>query len=267
MIIGGKVFDFDSKPYIMGILNMTPDSFSGDGNINNIDSALKQVENMVQNGAAIIDIGGESTRPGHVKVTVNEELDRVSSIIELIKANFDVPLSLDTNKYEVAKEGIRLGVEIINDINALEDDRMAELVAQSQVAVCLMHNKRIDNLPIIEGVISDLIKSVDKALKFGISKCKIIIDPGIGFEKDLQQNLQIMNQLEKLLVMNYPILLGCSRKRIIGESLNLGIDEREEGTIATTIYGRMKGCSIFRVHNVCGNYRALQMYEKMESVN
>lgn len=269
IIIGNRTFPLYEesengtvrRPYVMGILNVTPDSFSDGGQYNDIDKALKHAEQMMADGADIIDVGGESTRPGHQKISVAEEIERTCFVIEAIKEHFDVPVSLDTYKPEVAEAGLLAGVDMINDIWGLKwDDRMAPLIARYDVPCCLMHNRHetiYRNYP--EDVIRDVAESIDIALAAGIRPENIITDPGIGFAKDTTQNLILMNNLEKLVELGYPVLLGTSRKSMIGNTLQLPVEEREEGTIATSVLGLMKGCSFFRVHDVKANIRALLM--------
>ncbi|MGN0465226.1 MAG: dihydropteroate synthase [Lachnospiraceae bacterium] len=263
MKIGNREFDLKNHAYIMGILNITPDSFSDGGNYNTIDAALFHAEQMIKEGADIIDIGGESTRPGHEKISDTEEIHRVVPVIERIKAEFDIPVSLDTYKAEVAKEGIKVGIDLINDIWGLKwDGNMAPIIAESGLPCCLMHNRReINYMDFMNDFRSDIEEILDIACWAGIEKEKIILDPGIGFAKDYKMNLMIMNHLELLAKWEVPILLGTSRKSMIGNALNLPVEEREEGTLATTVVGRMKGCSIFRVHDVKKNKRALMMTE------
>lgn len=269
IVIGKRTFALGSDgtgiphAYVMGILNVTPDSFSDGGRFNNVDTALKHAEQMMKDGADIIDVGGESTRPGHVKISVAEEIERTCFVIEAIKENFDIPVSLDTYKPEVAEAGLLAGADLINDIWGLKwDDRMAPLIARYGVPCCLMHNRHnaaYGNF--LEEVLDDIRESVDIALHAGIKAEQIITDPGIGFAKDTQQNLILMNHLEKLAELGYPVLLGTSRKSMIGNTLQLPVEEREEGTIATSVIGLMKGCSFFRVHDVKANIRALKMTE------
>lgn len=261
MKIGKKEFDLVHDAYIMGILNVTPDSFSDGGNYNDKDQALFHAEQMIKDGAAILDIGGESTRPGHVRISDEEEISRVCPILESLKKNFDVPLSLDTYKSKVAEAGILAGADLINDIWGLKwDSRMVDVVAKAKVPVCLMHNRETESYDdFLQDVKKDLLESVSIAKKAGILEENIILDPGIGFAKTYEQNLQLMNHLELLKELGYPVLLGTSRKRMIGYALGLEVEEREEGTMATTVMGLMKGASIFRVHHVLGNYRALKM--------
>lgn len=263
MIIGKKEFDTEQKAYIMGILNVTPDSFSDGGKWNHKDAALKRTETMILEGADIIDVGGESTRPGHEKISDEEEIERTAPIIEAIRANFDVPISLDTYKSQVAKAGIEAGADMINDIWGLKwDQNLATLIADTKVACCLMHNrKNMDYNNYLQDVRDDLEETMDIAFWAGINPQKIMLDPGIGFAKTLEQNLIMMKHLDLYLKWGVPLLLGTSRKSMIGLTLDLPVDERVEGTIATTVLGRMKGVSFFRVHDVKENKRALDMTE------
>lgn len=261
MIIGQRDFRIGNKPYVMGILNVTPDSFSDGGSYIDNDKALKHVEEMIAQGADIIDVGGESTRPGHIQISDQEEIERTCFVIEAIKENFNIPVSLDTYKAKVAQAGILAGADLINDIWGFKyDDKMAELVAKSNVACCLMHNK--DNTvynSFVDDVLADIKECVNIALSAGVSPDKIMVDPGIGFGKTTEQNLIMMNNLDKLVALGYPVLLGTSRKSMIGNTLDLPVDQREEGTIATSVMGLMAGCSFFRVHDVQANNRALKM--------
>ena len=261
MIIGKHSFDLDHKSYLMGILNLTPDSFSDGGAYATVDDALKMAEKMVEDGASIIDIGGESTRPGHVKITEQEELERVIPVIERIHKEIDVTISLDTYKYDVAREGILAGAHMINDIWGLKwDPRLSGLLAENKVACCLMHNR---DLPCSEDFEKEFCRDLDASLeiakKAGIARDKIILDPGVGFGKTYEQNLWILNHLEIMHRWKLPILLGTSRKSVIGITLGTPVSQREEGTIATTVLGRQKGAAIFRVHDVKSNERALKM--------
>lgn len=265
MKIGNKIFDFKNKGYIMGILNVTPDSFSDGGNNIDLDSALYHTQQMIHDGADMIDVGGESTRPNYTMISEEEEIDRVCPVIEGIKKRFDIAISLDTYKTKVASAGIRIGVDMINDIWGLKwDGMMAPLLAEQKIPVCIMHNRKEGNYQnLIEDVKKDLLQSIDIAISSGVTRDRIILDPGIGFAKSLDENLLIMKHLESITELGYPLLLGTSRKSMIGLSLNLNVNEREEGTMATTVIGRIKGCSIFRVHNVKGNLRTLKMTEEI----
>ena len=265
MIIGKKNFDTDHETYIMGILNVTPDSFSDGGNFNCLDAALRHTEEMLAEGADIIDIGGESTRPGHVQITDQEEIDRVTPIIEAVKSRFDVPISLDTYKSAVAEAGIAAGADLINDIWGLKaDKKMAEVIAKAKLPSCLMHNREtMDYNNFLEDVVLDLQETLNIAKKAGISKDTIILDPGVGFAKNYEQNLAITNHLEVLDTLGCPVLLGTSRKSMIGLTLDLPSDQREEGTMVTTVWAVQKGCMFVRVHNVQANVRAIKMAEAL----
>ena len=261
MINSGDDKTFVPYPYVMGILNVTPDSFSDGGNYTDIDKALKHTEQMLHDGADIIDVGGESTRPGHIKISVAEEIERTCFVIEAIKERFDVPVSLDTYKPDVAEAGLLAGADLINDIWGLKwDDRMAPLIAKYDVPCCLMHNRQTALYKdYLADVVSDMKGSVDIALNAGIKPENIMTDPGIGFAKNTDENLILMDNLDKLVELGYPVLLGTSRKSMIGNTLDLPVSEREEGTIATSVMGLMQGCSFFRVHDVRANVRALKM--------
>lgn len=250
----------------MGILNATPDSFSDGGSYENVDAALRCAEQMVKDGAAIIDVGGESTRPGYEKVSDEEEIARVVPVIEAIKSRIDVPVSIDTYKPVVAKEALAAGADMVNDIWGLQVDGMADVVAKANASVCIMHNRDNVKKPyvnLMDDVISDIYTSIQNGMAAGIDKDKIVVDPGIGFAKTYEENIMVLTEIERLKELGYPILLGTSRKSVIGLTLDLPVTERLEGTIATTVYGIMKGCSIIRVHDVKENYRALKMTEAM----
>ena len=261
MKIGNKIFEPSEKTYVMGILNVTPDSFSDGGSYTSIDKAMEQAEKMIQQGADIIDVGGESTRPGHVQIGDEEEIKRVVPVIREIKKKFDIPVSIDTYKSVVAKAALEAGADLLNDIWGFRyDEKMAELAAEYGVPVCLMHNRdNLDYDDFMEDVKKDLQISLDIAEKYGVKKENIMLDPGVGFGKTYEQNLMVMNHLEEIVDMGYPVLLGTSRKSVIGLTLDLPVDEREEGTLATSVLGAIKGCQFVRVHDVEKNVRALKM--------
>lgn len=265
MIIGNKEFDTENKCYIMGILNVTPDSFSDGGKYNTVEAALRHAEEMINEGADIIDIGGESTRPGFTRITDEEEISRVVPVIEAVKKNFDIPISIDTYKYAVAKEAVNAGADLINDICGLKHDNgeMAKLIAESGLPCCLMHNRGDQNYKVfMDDLLDDLRGTLDIAAKAGIGRDKIILDPGIGFAKSLENNLEAIDKLDLLVnEFGYPVLLGTSRKSVIGLTLDLPKDERTEGTVATTVIGVMKGAAFVRVHDVRENLRAVRMTE------
>lgn len=263
MKIGSCEFDTKAHTYIMGILNVTPDSFSDGGRWNDRDKALSHVEAMIAEGMDILDIGGESTRPGADFISEEEELGRVIPIIEAVKANFEIPVSLDTYKSKVAKEGILAGADLINDIWGLKyDDKIASVISESRLPCCLMHNrKNAEYQDFLPDVIADLSESVQIAKEAGIAEDKIILDPGIGFGKAYEHNLEILGSLEKFQMLGYPVLLGCSRKSVIGNTLKLPPAQCVEGTLATSVIAVMKGCSFVRVHDVKENVRAVRMAE------
>lgn len=261
MQIGNKNFDLTNQILIMGILNVTPDSFSDGGKFNNLDASLNQVEKMIADGADIIDLGGESTRPGHTQISDAEEIDRIVPMITAIRQRFDIPISIDTYKSAVGVAALQAGADLINDIWGFKyDPTLAAVAAEYQVPCVLMHNRNNQNYQnLMTDINSDLQESIDIALKAGVSRDAIILDPGIGFAKDYAQNMETMHHLEALQSLGYPILLGTSRKGFIGLTLDLPVTERVEGTLATTVIGIMKGASIIRVHDVLENKRAAQM--------
>jgi len=263
MIIGTKEFDVKNRTYVMGILNVTPDSFSDGGKYNLIDNALKHVEKMINDGADIIDVGGESTRPNYELISDSEEIERVVPVIQAIKKNFDVPISLDTYKSHVALEGIKAGADLINDIWGLKyDNKMACVIAKNNVSCCLMHNRaNMDYKEFMKDLKMDLEESIDIAQKAGILQDRIVIDPGVGFAKTYEMNLEVIRELEQLHIFGLPILLGTSRKSVIGLTLNLPANQRLEGTLSTTVIGVIKHCSFVRVHDVLENSRVIKMTE------
>lgn len=267
MKIGNREFDLKNEVYIMGILNVTPDSFSDGGRWNSIEKALRHTEEMIEAGAAIIDIGGESTKPGYIRVTEDEEIERVVPYISEIKKRFDIPVSIDTYKAGVAQAAIEAGADLINDIWGFKgDENMAKVAAKTGVPCCIMHNRNTEKNPyknLLEDVISDIRESIELGLKAGVKKEMLISDPGIGFGKTYEDNLKVMNNVEILHELGLPILLGTSRKSMIGLTLKLPVEERVEGTVATTVMGVIKGCSIIRVHDVKENYRAMKMTKKI----
>ena len=269
MRIGTHEFDVKNQTYIMGILNVTPDSFSDGGKFHGIDAALKRAEQMKREGAAILDIGGESTRPGFTPVSEEEEMERVLPVISAIKQRLDIPISVDTYKSAVAKAAILEGADLINDIWGLKGDAdMASVIAQSQVACCLMHNRLdMEYKNFMTDLLADLEESVGIAHKAGIEKDKIILDPGVGFAKNYEQNIEVLRHLDKVKTLGYPVLLGASRKSVIGLTLDLPSDKRLEGTLATTVAAVQMGCSFVRVHDIKENYRAIQMAQAIYKRN
>lgn len=261
MRIGKWNFDTKENTYIMGILNVTPDSFSDGGKYNNIDAALKRVEQMLAEGMDILDIGGESTRPGYTKISDQEEIERVIPVLEAVKSRFDIPVSVDTYKSKVAEAAILAKADLINDIWGLKaDSKMAQVIAKHQVACCLMHNRtNCQYSDFLQDMITDVKESIVLAKEAGIADDKIMLDPGVGFAKDYKQNLLAIKHLDKLAELGYPVLLGTSRKSVIGLTLDLPKEERLEGTLVTTVMAVEQGCSFVRVHDIKENYRAIQM--------
>lgn len=251
---------------IMGILNVTPDSFSDGGQYTNTELAVQHALQMIADGADIIDIGGESTRPGFEQVGTEEELARVIPVIEAIhRVAPHIPLSIDTYKAEVARQAIMAGAHIINDIwRGIGDPQMLSTAAELSVPIILMHNRHdrnYDNL--IDNMIEDLQESVQLALQAGVKEENIILDPGIGFAKDYVENMRVMVELDALVQLGYPVLLATSRKKFIRTALNLPVDDVIEGTAATVAFGIAQGCQIVRVHDVSSIKRTVQMCDAM----
>ena len=263
MIIGNKNFEVNNHTYIMGILNVTPESFSDGGSFNQTEKALFRVEEMIKEGVDIVDVGGESTRPGYEIISEEEEIERIAPVVEKLKERFDIPISLDTYKSKVALAGIKAGADLINDIWGLQYDKnMAGVIAKADVACCLMHNRQeaiYGNF--ISEVMEDLEKIVKVAEGAGIKKDKIILDPGGGFGKTYEHNLEVIRCMGSFQRLGYPILLGASRKSVVGLTLNLPVNERLNGTLAISAYGVVKGCSFLRVHDIKPNVEVVKMME------
>lgn len=266
----GKTLDPNARPLVMGILNVTPDSFSDGGKYNNIDAALARALEMVEEGADLIDVGGESTRPGWIytgpgftPVTEEEELARVIPVIERLVREVDVPLSVDTYKAEVAKQALEAGAHIINDIWGLKKDaRMAEVVARYEAGVIVMHNRtHMDYQDLVTDVVDDLKESIAIAHQAGIEDSRIWLDPGIGFAKNVQHNLLMMNRLGAIVELGYPVVLATSRKSMIWKTLHIPPDQAQAGTAATIALGIAQGCRIIRVHDVEMMRQVAQMTE------
>jgi len=263
--IGGKLWQWGRRTYIMGILNVTPDSFSDGGRFSAIKDALAQTKRMVEEGADIIDIGGESTRPGAEPVSHEQEVLRIIPVIKAMKEQIDIPISVDTYRANTAYAALSAGADMVNDVWGLKHDPdMMKVVADFGVPVCIMHNSNsAEYESLIEDIKAGLGKSIEIALKSGIRNENIIVDPGIGFGKTWEQNLDIMIALEKLKSLGYPLLLGTSRKSFIGKVLGGSVDERLEGTLATSVYGIVKGADVLRVHDVLQNKRVAIMTDRM----
>ena len=263
MRIGSREFDKKHHTYIMGILNVTPDSFSDGGRFNHIESAIKHAGEMIAEGADVIDVGGESTRPGYTKISDEEEISRVVPVIEAIKQRFDIPVSIDTYKSEVAKAAAAAGADLINDIWGLKyDNKMAEVIAENNLACCLMHNRtNTEYSNFMEDMKQDLRETIAIARKAGITDDKIILDPGVGFAKSYENNLEVIRRLGELKELGYPLLLGTSRKSVIGLTLDVPAAERVIGTTVTTVMAVEADCMFVRVHDVKENRQAIEMTE------
>ena len=261
MKIGNRLFDVEHDCYIMGILNVTPDSFSDGGKWNNLEAAKQHTAQMIEEGAAIIDIGGESTRPGHTQISDQEEIDRVVPVIEMVKRNFDIPVSIDSYKSPVVEAALKAGADLVNDIWGLKyDQKVADLIAQYQVPCCLMHNReKAEYENFLDDMCQDMRDSLAIAKRAGIADDQIILDPGVGFGKNDAHNLAAVWHLERLVELGYPVLLATSRKGFIGRALDLPTDQRVEGTMVTTVIGVEKKASFIRVHDVKEILRAIRM--------
>ena len=264
--IGGRRFEWGSRTYVMGIVNVTPDSFSGDGIGGDDDRAIAQAMRMVKEGADLLDVGGESTRPGHVPIGVAEEISRTEKVVrELAKAS-GVPVSIDTYKLEVAQAAVAAGATILNDIWGLSrSPALAELAATNGCALVLMHNQDGTDY---EGDIMDEIKrflraAARRAVDGGVPRERVLIDPGIGFGKNAEQNWVVMRRLEELKDVGYPILIGTSRKSFIGNLLDLPVTERLEGTAATLTAAILRGVDVVRVHDVEAMTRVVRVADHM----
>lgn len=281
LTIAGRTFNWGERTYIMGVINVTPDSFSGDGLGGDVEGALARAERMIEEGADIIDVGGESTRPGSEPISAGEESRRVLPVVEGLAKRMGIPVSIDTYKSEVAEEALAAGAHLVNDIWGLRmDPALAELVARHQVPVVLMHNCSrpkdavqterlggrylgVEYEDLMADVIRELRESIALAVEAGIERERIIVDPGIGFGKTVEQNLQLMNELSELKVLGRPILLGPSRKSFIGYTLDLPLEERMEGTAAAVAIGIARGADIVRVHDVREMVRVARMTDAM----
>lgn len=266
IMLNCKGFDLElnKKTLIMGILNVTPDSFSDGGQYEDTQTALNHAIQMVKEGADIIDVGGESTRPGSEFVPVKQEIKRVVPVIETLKKYINKPISIDTYKADVAEAAIKAGANMVNDVWGLQKDpEMASVIAHYKVPVIIMHNQetKVYEKDIMASMIEFFNHSLEIAKNAGIKRDQIIIDPGIGFGKNLKQNQEVMNRLEELHVLKLPILLGISRKSIVGLTLDLPPHERLEGTLALNAFGIQKGVSIIRVHDVKENLRIAKMID------
>ncbi len=271
MPFGDKSLDL-SLPHVMGILNVTPDSFSDGGSFNSLNAALRQSEKMIQEGASIIDVGGESTRPGAAPVSIQQELDRVLPIVEAIKKRFDIVVSVDTSTTEVIQGAAALGMGFINDVRALEREGALQAAAKTNLPICLMHMKGMpqtmqdgpDYVSVVDDVMSYLMSRVVECESVGISRSRLILDPGIGFGKTLSHNLLLLKHSEVFKSMGFEVLIGLSRKTMIGEALGLPVEERLYGTMGANASAYLKGARIFRVHDVRSHVEMLALMSRIE---
>lgn len=257
--------DFHRETFVMGILNVTPDSFSDGGQFNSIEKAIAQAKKMVADGAKIIDVGGESTRPGYTRISDEEEIARVVPVIEALVKEVPVIISIDTYKSNVARAAIHAGAHMINDIwGAKADPQMAQVAAELNVPIILMHNRDNDVYDdYFTDFLQDMKESIESVQKAGVPAEHILLDPGIGFVKNLAQSIETMQRLDELVALGYPVLLATSRKRLIGAVLDLPVTERVEGTAATCAFGVQKGCHLMRVHDVKEIARTVKMMDAL----
>lgn len=261
------IFEQQPMPIVMGILNATPDSFSDGGNFFTFDKALHQVEQMITDGAKIIDIGGESTRPGAKDVIASDELARVIPLVKAIKSRFDITISIDTSKAVVMEQAIEHGADMINDVRALQNEGCISVLANCDVPICLMHMqglpRSMQHHPEYEDIINDIksffVKRIDTCVEAGINKSRLILDPGFGFGKTLEQNYELLAQINQFHEFDLPILSGTSRKSMIGNLLSRNVDERLAGSLTTAIIAAQQNARIIRVHDVKETLDALKV--------
>jgi len=264
----------DRRSILMGVLNATPDSFSDGGQFTSLDVALRHAMLMVDEGADIIDIGGESTRPGAAEVSAEDEIQRVVPVIEAIREQSDICISIDTSKPEVMRAAVMAGADFVNDVNGLRNEGAIETCAELDVPVCIMHMqgkpRGMQNNPEYRDVVGEVVdflkQRIDLCLASGVKSEYITIDPGFGFGKSLQHNMQLLQQLDKLKRLGYPIMLGLSRKSLFGEILNAPVDERLHASVAAVVLGWTKGAQIFRVHDIKPTADALRVCSAMQDM-
>lgn len=264
--IGGRVFEWGSRTYVMGIVNTTPDSFSGDGLGADPDAAVAQGLRMVAEGADMLDVGGESTRPGHEPISVADEIARTETVVRRLASESGVPVSIDTYKQEVAEFAQAAGATILNDIWGLtRSPRIAELAARHGCALVLMHNQ--DGTEYAGDLMAEIKRflgvAVERAVAAGVPREKVVVDPGIGFGKNADQNWEVMRRFDELRKLGQPILVGTSRKSFLGKLLDLPVEDRLEGTISTNVAAVLRGADIVRVHDVRAVARAVRAADRM----
>jgi dihydropteroate synthase len=279
--IGPRTFTWGTRTFVMGILNVTPDSFSGDGLVGEgraggdsaqatVEAALELARSMADDGADILDVGGESTRPGHSPVDADEEIARVVPVLEALRAGLpDMPLSIDTTKPIVAAAALDAGAHLLNDVwGVAPDDALARLAAERRVPIVLMHNRADPRYTaLMPEILGDLETAIERAMAAGVAREQILVDPGFGFGKTAEHNLALLRDLASLRLLGRPILLGTSRKSTLGKVLDLPADQRVEATIATTVLGIAAGVDIVRVHDVRPNVRAARMADAVVRVS
>lgn len=265
LVLNNIELDYTKETFVMGILNVTPDSFSDGGQFNSVDTAIAQAKKMVADGAKIIDVGGESTRPGYERISDEEEIARVVPVIQALIAEVPAIISIDTYKSSVARAAIEAGAHMINDIwGAKADPEMAKVAAELNVPIILMHNRgNSEYVDFWSEFKADVQQSIELVKAAGVPDAHILLDPGIGFVKNLQQSMETMQRLDELVAFGYPVLLATSRKRLIGSVLNLPVEERVEGTAATCAFGVQKGCHMMRVHDVKEVARTVKMIDAL----
>src|SRR6266851_588677 len=264
--IGGQRFEWGARTYVMGIINVTPDSFSGDGLGDDQERAVSQGLRMVREGADMLDVGGESTRPGHQPITANEEIARTEAVVARLARDADVPISIDTYKLEVADAAVEAGATMLNDVWGLTPSpALARLAATRSCALVLMHNQDGTHyaVDLMDEIKRFLRAAIDRALDAGVPQERVLIDPGIGFGKTAEQNWVVMRRLEELRELGQPILIGTSRKSFIGKALDLPVNERVEGTAATVTAAVLRGADVVRVHDVREMTRVVQIADRM----
>ena len=260
-----------SRAQIMGVLNVTPDSFSDGGRYDVLGKALARAEEMVLQGASIIDVGGESTRPGATKVGLQEEMDRVCPVVERLQRELDVVVSVDTSSPEVMTQVLGLGVGLINDVRSFSRDGALEAVAGSSAALCVMHMQgepgTMQHAPryhsVVEEVLAYLEQQAARLIAAGVDRQQIVLDPGFGFGKTLEHNLQLLNGVSTFSAAGYPVLAGLSRKSMIGAILDKPVDERVAGSVAAALIAVQKGAAIVRVHDVAETVDAIKIWEAL----
>ena len=264
--IDGHRFEWGARTYVMGIVNVTPDSFSGDGLGSDADAAVEQGLRMVREGADMLDVGGESTRPGHVPVTANEEISRTEAVVRRLAVESGLPVSIDTYKLEVAEVAVAAGATILNDVWGLtRSPAIADLAARHGCGLVVMHNQDGTDYAgdLMKEIKRFLAVAASRAIAAGVPKEKVIIDPGIGFGKTADQNWEVMRRFAELRELGHPILIGTSRKSFIGKLLELPVTDRLEGTAATVVAAVLRGADIVRVHDVLPMTRAVRVADRM----